>query len=122
MWRVGDNDDHTQVISLTGHKNTVSQVDFNRAVVDDADDLISCSDDRVILWSVQRILDKKSKDGEGITVARDMGDITACRLIRKKSSRFGWISLGVGSSVWLLKLSYKTVSGVREGFKKLQFQ
>ena len=121
MWRVGDNDDHTQVISLTGHKNTVSQVDFNRAVVD-ADDLISCSDDRVILWSVQRILDKKSKDGGGITVARDMGDITACRLIRKKRSRFGWISLGVGSKVWLLKLSYKTVSGVRDGFKKLQFQ
>ena len=112
------------MITLTGHKNTVSQVDFNRAVVDAADDLISCSDDRVILWSVQRILDKKcsSKDGGGIIVARDMGDITACRLMRKKSSRFGWISLGVGSSVWLLKLSYKIVSGVREGFKKLQFQ
>ena len=59
VWRC----DHTTdlVTTLAGHRHRVTQIDFNRAHDHERDtnDFITCSEDRVILWSIQRILDKK---------------------------------------------------------------
>ena len=42
-----------------------------------------------------------------MTVARDMGEITSCRLLVDREARRGWLGLGVGPALWLLRLRYK---------------
>lgn len=80
-----------QLSVLRGHKREVTQVDFNRGQGGDEDtreqeELITCSYDRVILWNVQHLLQTKnpSSGAGGTTVAREMGDISSCRLVKHK--------------------------------------
>ena len=81
----------TQLSVLRGHKREVSQVDFNRGQGGDEEEeqreLITCSYDRVILWSVHQLLQTKASGAGGTTVAREMGDISACRLVKHKVSK-----------------------------------
>ena len=60
--------------------------DFNRGEAGDTEELITCSHDRVILWSVEQLNQSRNANSGagGTTVARDMGDISACRLVRHK--------------------------------------
>ena len=80
----------TQLSVLRGHKREVSQVDFNRGQGgDEEEELITCSYDRVILWSVHQLLQTKASasGAGGTTVAREMGDISASRLVKHKVSK-----------------------------------
>lgn len=68
-------------------------MDFNRGQAGDEDtgeqeELITCSYDRVILWNVQQLLQTKNPNSGtgGTTVAREMGDISSCRLVKHKVS------------------------------------
>ena len=82
---------------LPGHKAKVTVGDFCRNT---EDQVITCSRDRVILWSVAGL------EAGGVTVARDMGEISSCRLLVDSEARRGWIVLGVGPALWLLRLRY----------------
>ena len=82
-----------QLSVLRGHKREVTQVDFNRGQGGDEDigeqeELITCSYDRVILWNVHDLLQTKNPNSGagGTTVAREMGDISSCRLVKHKVS------------------------------------
>ena len=44
--------------------------------------------------------------GGGVTVARDMGEMSCCRLQVDTEARRGWAVLGVGSALWVLGLRY----------------
>ena len=70
------------------------------------DQLITCSRDRVILWTVGG----SGLAGGGVTVARDMGEMTSCRLLVNTQARRGWIVLGVGQALWVLRLAYNKQS------------
>ena len=83
--------------SLQGHKCKVTVGDI---CSDTEEQLITCSKDRVILWSV----DSEGLPDDGVTVARDMGQMSSCRLVVE--GRRGWTVLGVGTDLWLLRLSY----------------
>ena len=86
---------------LPGHKAKVTVGDFCRNT---EDQVISCSRDRVILWSVAGL--ERREVSAGVTVARDMGEISSCRLLVDSEARRGWIVLGVGPALWLLRLRY----------------
>ena len=83
-----------QLSVLRGHKREVSQIDFNRGWgygvcnedTGEHEELITCSYDRVILWSVHQLLQTKNANSGagGTTVAREMGDISSCRLVKHK--------------------------------------
>ena len=106
LWRAGD---WAQAAQLRGHKREVTQLAFSSCAGDaetgDTEtEAITCSYDRVILWSVAQLVARKvsrcqcgarvqvftpsvSQGGKagaeaGTTVAREMGDITACSLAR----------------------------------------
>ena len=107
LWRAGD---WAQAAQLRGHKREVTQLAFSSCAGDaetetgDTEpEAITCSYDRVILWSVAQLVARKvsrcqcgarvmftpsvpqgGKAGAeaGTTVAREMGDITACSLAR----------------------------------------
>ena len=64
--------------------------------------LITCSKDRVILWS---------RGGQGLTIARDMGEMSSCRLVVEAEKNRGWIVVGVGPELWLLRLRYNKQRG-----------
>ena len=89
---------------LPGHKAKVTVGDFCRNT---EDQLITCSRDRVILWTVGGAA---GVAGGGVTVARDMGEMTCCRLLVNSQARRGWIVLGVGQALWLLRLGYNKQS------------
>ena len=79
---------------LKGHQHKVTVGDICRET---EEQLITCSKDRIILWTV---------GGEGLTVARDMGEMSSCRLVVETEKRRGWIVVGVGPDLWLLRLNY----------------
>ena len=102
LWRAGD---WAQAAQLRGHKREVTQLAFSSCAGDaetGETEAITCSYDRVILWSVAQLAARKvsrcqcgaivftpsvSQGGKagaeaGTTVAREMGDITACSLAR----------------------------------------
>ena len=88
-----------QLSVLRGHKREVTQVDFNRGQAGDEDtweqeELITCSYDRVILWNLQQLLRTKNPNSGtgGTTVAREMGDISSCRLVKHKVSMYLYFS------------------------------
>ena len=62
VWRCHDTSGSTDLVTtLAGHRLRVTNIDFNRAQTHEREhnDFITCSEDRVILWSIRRILDKK---------------------------------------------------------------
>ena len=61
LWRAGD---WAQAAQLRGHKREVTQLAFSSCpgdaeAADTETEVISCSYDRVILWSVARLVAKK---------------------------------------------------------------
>ena len=66
LWQHSPNQPNVliKISSLVGHKKDVGQLDFNQAIDIDENDptneeIITCSFDRVILWSVKQLCNKK---------------------------------------------------------------
>ena len=71
----------SEVKTLRGHRKEITQVDFNRTPtsgdLDDSEEIITCSYDRVILWNVQHMLSSK------VCVFSISHDLTVCTPIAK---------------------------------------
>ena len=62
---------------------------------------MTASKERAVLWCLSRGL-----EGEGVVVARELGQPRCARLLHQHGAVEGWLGIGVGGQVWVIKMTF----------------
>ena len=89
--------------TLRGHTNPVTAAAFSSG-----GHLVTASKERAVLWCLN------INQGEGVVVARELGQPRCVKLVHQVGAEEGWLGIGVGGQVWVIKMIFgKSEHGVK---------